>query len=127
MKLLLDTHILLGTLENDTIKFPAFIRRILDDPANEFYASVVSVWEIAIKFRIGKLPLTFNLEDTPGMIRNVDMTLIPINEHHALAGVEPEPATRDPFNRLLLAQCAMEGFRLVTIDRALMDHRLAAV
>ncbi len=50
-----------------------------------------------------------------------------INEHHAIAEVLPEPATRDPFDRLLLAQCLVEGLRLVTVDRALVGHPLAAV
>ena len=42
------------------------------------------------------------------------------------ATVEPEPLTRDPFDRLLLAQCQIEGLRLVTIDRALVSHAMAA-
>jgi PIN domain nuclease of toxin-antitoxin system len=45
---------------------------------------------------------------------------------HALASVEPEPATRDPFDRMLVAQCQIEGLRLLTIDRALVSHPLAA-
>jgi PIN domain nuclease of toxin-antitoxin system len=63
----------------------------------------------------------------PELIRALGIDLVPINEHHALAAVEPEPATRDPFDRLLLSQCQVEGLRLVTIDRALIDHRLAAM
>ena len=42
-----------------------------------------------------------------------------------LADLKPEPQTRDPFDRLLLAQCAVEGLRLVTRDRALAKHRLS--
>ena len=41
-------------------------------------------------------------------------------------GGETIVVTRDPFDRLLLAQCAIEGRRLVTIDAALRDHPLAA-
>jgi PIN domain nuclease of toxin-antitoxin system len=51
--------------------------------------------------------------------------LVPINEHHTLIAVEPEPLTRDPFDRLLLAQCQVEDLRLVTIDRALVAHPMA--
>jgi PIN domain nuclease of toxin-antitoxin system len=41
-----------------------------------------------------------------------------------LASVDPDPKTRDPFDRMLLAQCEVEGFRLLTIDRALVSHPL---
>jgi PIN domain nuclease of toxin-antitoxin system len=126
MRLLLDTHILLGFLDNETRKFPAAIRNLILDPTNQFSVSVASLWEIAIKYRLGKLPLQTELERMPGALRDLGFDIIPINEHHALAGVEPEPATRDPFDRLLLAQCHVEGLRLITIDRALAGHRLAA-
>jgi PIN domain nuclease of toxin-antitoxin system len=54
------------------------------------------------------------------------INLVLIDARHVLASVLPEPATRDPFDRLLLAQCQVEGLRLVTIDRALITDRLSA-
>ncbi len=53
------------------------------------------------------------------------ISLLDIDHHHVLAELDPEPATRDPFDRLLLAQCQVEGMQLVTIDRALAGHPLA--
>ena len=53
------------------------------------------------------------------------MGLITINAEHVTASVDPEPATRDPFDRLLLAQCLVEGMQLLTNDRALRVHPLA--
>ncbi len=125
MRLLLDTHILLGFLDNETGKFPAAIRSLIANPESRFCVSVASLWEAAIKFRLGKLPLRRGPESMPGAIRDLGFELIIINEHHAIADVHPEPATRDPFDRLLLAQCKVEGLRLVTVDRALVDHPLA--
>ncbi len=61
----------------------------------------------------------------PDILSSAGLELIPINEHHVLAAVHPEPVTRDPFDRLLLAQCSVEELRLVTIDRALISHELA--
>jgi PIN domain nuclease of toxin-antitoxin system len=127
MRLLLDTQILMGMIEQNTDKFRLRVRRIIADPANDFYVSVASLWEISIKFRLGKLPLPFGLDSLPNAIRDLGIVIIPINENHAIAGVDQEPATRDPFDRLLLAQCLVEGLRLVTIDRALAGHKLAAV
>ncbi len=126
MRLLLDTHILLGFLDNETDKFPAAIRGFIADPESQFCVSVASLWESAIKFRLGKLPLRRGPASMHGAVRDLGFELITINEHHAVADVSPEPATRDPFDRLLLAQCKVEGLRLVTVDRALVGHPLAA-
>lgn len=48
--------------------------------------------------------------------------ILPITAQHALADVEPVPPTRDPFDRLLRAQCAVEGLSLLTLDGALRIH-----
>jgi PIN domain nuclease of toxin-antitoxin system len=126
MRLLLDTHILLAVLEKQTETFAPGVRRLIAEPAGEFYVSVVSLWEIAIKWRLGKLHLTPQLRLLPELLGDMGIELLAINEHHVLATVEPEPLTRDPFDRLLLAQCQVEGLRLVTIDRALVSHAMAA-
>jgi PIN domain nuclease of toxin-antitoxin system len=56
MKILLDTHIFLWYILGDS-KLPAAYRVAIQDPANEVYLSVASVWEAVIKYQIGKLPL----------------------------------------------------------------------
>lgn len=125
MKLLLDTHIVLSIVNERTADLPAALGRALADPDSEFYVSVASLWEIAIKWRLGKLKLSGDLELLPEIVISCGLELIPINEHHVLATVQPEPTTRDPFDRLLLAQCSVEELRLLTVDRALISHRLA--
>lgn len=126
MRLLLDTHIFLALIEKRTGGFDSGIRRLLADPDGDFHMSVASLWEIAIKSRLGKLRLTPDLRTLPDLIADLGISLVPISEHHALAAVNPEPQTRDPFDRMLLAQCQVEDLRLVTIDRALIAHPLAA-
>lgn len=61
----------------------------------------------------------------PGAANDTGLTILPIDIPHVITAAEPEPDTRDPFDRLLLAQCQVEGLQLVTIDRALVGHRLA--
>lgn len=125
MRLLLDTHIVLNIVNERTADLPAKVRFVLADPASEFYVSVASLWEIAIKWRLGKLHISGDLELLPDIVTSGGLELIPINEHHVLAAVRPEPPTRDPFDRLLLAQCTVEELRLLTVDRALISHELA--
>ncbi len=125
MRLLLDTHIVLSIVNERTADLPPTLRGVLADSESEFYVSVASLWEIAIKWRLGKLKLSNDLELLPDIVTSGGLELIPINEHHVLATVQPEPMTRDPFDRLLLAQCSVEELRLVTVDRALISHILA--
>jgi PIN domain nuclease of toxin-antitoxin system len=126
MRFLLDTHILVAYLEGGIESFGVGTRRLLEDPAGEFLVSVASLWEIAIKHRIGKLQLSPSLQMLPDLIDAMNIELLPISARHVLVAVEPEPLTGDPFDRLLLAQCQIEDLRLITLDRAIVSHRLAA-
>jgi PIN domain nuclease of toxin-antitoxin system len=126
MRLLLDTHILLVFVERGAAGLPAGVGALLSDRDNEQHFSAASLWEIAIKHRLGKVRLTPSLDLLPDLLRGMGIAIVAINERHALASLDPEPATRDPFDRMLLAQCQVEGLRLVTLDRALVSHPLAA-
>jgi len=125
MRLLLDTNVVVRIVNERTADLPSKLRGALADPDSESYVSVASLWEIAIKWRLGKLKLSGDLELLPEILTSSGLKLILINEHHVLATVQPDPMTRDPFDRLLLAQCKVEELRLVTVDRALMSHALA--
>jgi PIN domain nuclease of toxin-antitoxin system len=61
----------------------------------------------------------------PAVFLDLDVLLLTIDERHVLAALDPEPVTCDPFDRLLLAQCGVEGMRHLTVDRALAAHPLA--
>ena len=126
MARLLDTHIFIALVEERFEDLPAAIRQEVESSNHELYLSIASLWEIAIKWRLGKLPLKYGIYDLPNAAKRAGITLLAINEHHALADVDPEPPTRDPFDRLLLAQCLVENMKLITIDTALIDHPLSA-
>ncbi len=124
-RLQLDTHILLALLRRDfELQYPAI--------SNYFrlgkfagFVSVATLWEIAIKSRLGKLEVGVSLSDMPANVRSGGLEILDIQVAHVLHTLDPEPTTRDPFDRLLLAQCHVEGLKLVTVDRALVDHPLA--
>jgi PIN domain nuclease of toxin-antitoxin system len=125
MRLLLDTQILIDLINQRSDRLGGRITMALSTPEFTFCVSVASLWEIAIKARLGKLGLNFGSDVLPELIEAIGFDLLPIFARHVLAQAEPEPPTRAPFDRLLLAQCAVEGLRLVTIDRALAIHPLA--
>lgn len=125
MRLLLDTHILLSLLDEGDIDLPSELATVLRDDKSSLFVSVASLWEIAIKSRSGKLNLKIELVQMQAACVALGVTLLAIHAEHVLAVVIPEPPTRDPFDRLLLAQAQCEDLRLVTFDRALVDHPLA--
>jgi len=125
MRLLLDTHVLLGLTRGVVTSYGGGVAQLLATDSIEAHASVASLWEIAIKTRLGKLDPGLPLDDLAGYLEAIGLAILPIDRRHAVEWVEPEPATRDPFDRMLLAQCKVEGPRLVTFDRALISHPLA--
>lgn len=90
------------------------------------FGSVASLWEMNIKIGIGKLELGASAYDFAKYLEKLNLLWLPINLEHAAAVLDTIPYTRDPFDRMLLAQCQVEGMKLVTVDRLLADHPLAA-
>ncbi|MBV9884847.1 MAG: type II toxin-antitoxin system VapC family toxin [Sphingomonadaceae bacterium] len=125
MLLLLDTHILLALVDEELEPLPPHIDETLRDPHHSLFASAVSLWEIAIKHRLGKLPLPCPLEEWPEVLSTMAVTVMDIRPPHVLAEADPLPETKDPFDRLLLAICECEDMRLVTLDKMLLRHPLA--
>lgn len=122
--LLLDTHFVISLVEDNGARYGGAWRTI-HDPETPVHVSVASLWEIAIKVRLGKLPSKVPLPSLPEALGKLGVVIIEINSDHVLAELDPDPPTRDPFDRLLLAQCQVEGMKLVTIDRKLSAHPLA--
>jgi len=123
-ELLLDTNVVLGLIGSGDKDLAPALREAVESHDARRTVSVASIWEIAIKHRLGKLHLATEPAKLPGLFTGMGFALLPIDHRHVLAAVDPEPATHDPFDRLLLAQCVVEGMRLVTLDRALADHPL---
>ncbi len=122
--ILLDTHMLMALLGQADLVLKPAMTDVLHGNTNKF-VSVVTIWEMAIKHRLGKLHLAFSLPDLPDILAKIEIGLLNITTAHTLAAIGPEPITKDPFDRLLLGVCATEAMRLLTIDRALADHPLA--
>lgn len=116
MRLLLDTHALLWWWFDDPrLSRPA--RDAIADPANAPLVSAASAWEVATKYRLGKLPEAAEAATRfSELVREARMQPLPIRLEHALhAGAYPQ-RHRDPFDRMLAAQAEVEGIRLVTVD-----------
>jgi len=119
MRFLLDTHALLWWLFDDP-QLSATVREVVADPGNQILVSSASAWEICTKHRLGRLPAAEQLvRDVAGWVRRAGFTELPIGLPHAQrAGTWPQQH-RDPFDRMLAAQSALEDVPLVSRDDAL--------
>jgi PIN domain nuclease of toxin-antitoxin system len=116
MRLLLDTHVFLWYITADS-KLPATFRAASQDPANEVYLSVASVWETVIKYHLGKLPLPAPPADFLPRQRDAHgIVTLPIDEG-AMPHLARLPSLhRDPFDRLLIAQALQHELTVATVD-----------
>lgn len=116
MRLLLDTHVFLWYITANP-KLPAPFRAASQDPANEVYLSVASVWEAIIKYNLGKLPLPAAPADyLPRQRDEHGIASLPIDEGAMPHLAALPPLHRDPFDRLLVAQTLQHGLMIATVD-----------
>ena len=115
MKLLLDTHVLLWAAGQPE-RLPPAARTLLDDPRNEPMFSSASLWEIAIKSRLGRDDFQVNARLLRRGLLDNGYGELPISREHAVAIDGLPPIHRDPFDRLLGAQSMVEGITLLTSD-----------
>lgn len=127
MRFLLDTHALLWWLFDDP-KLTPTARDLIGDPVNEILVSAASAWEIATKYRLGKLPAAQPLlQDLGGWLQKARFLELPIRlAHGERAGSWPQ-AHRDPFDRMLAAQSALENLPLLTRDEELRSFGIRCV
>jgi PIN domain nuclease of toxin-antitoxin system len=119
-KLLLDTHALIWWWLDDP-QLSAAARLAINDTDGEVWVSAATAWEIMTKQRLGKLPelppdLLLNYE---ALLRADGFKAMPISTAHALRAGSHPAAHRDPFDRMLAAQAAIEGAVMVSCDVAL--------
>ncbi|HYN61742.1 MAG TPA: type II toxin-antitoxin system VapC family toxin [Rubrivivax sp.] len=118
MRLLLDTHIYLWAVASDPLLSPE-TRRFIES-ADAVYVSAASIWEIAIKARLGKLAA--DPDALASAIESSGFLQLPISVAHAAGVARLPPHHNDPFDRLLLSQAVTEPLRLLTADALLARY-----
>ncbi|MBE9116688.1 type II toxin-antitoxin system VapC family toxin [Lusitaniella coriacea LEGE 07157] len=118
MSYLLDTHILLWWLFDDKrLKLPS--RDLIQNPKNNILVSSASAWEIATKYRIGKLPEAKPIvENYAELLTQAKFQELTITSAHALRAGNLPIAHRDPFDRIIMAQAEFENIPVITDDKA---------
>jgi PIN domain nuclease of toxin-antitoxin system len=123
---LLDTAPFLWAVANPE-KLSAKVRKLIDSRRNPLFVSVASLWEIIVKAQKGMLPI----DDPPrwldaGLV-SLEALVLPIKPAHVYGVSQLPMIHKDPFDRLLLAQAASEGWVLISSDVVLRQYPVATI
>ena len=116
MRAILDTHTLLWWILDSPALTPV-AAALIADSNNSMVVSATSAWELAIKFRLGKLPEAADLvTNFPNEMEHEEFQLLSISAEHGIrAGLLSGPH-KDPFDRMLIAQCQAENIPIISND-----------
>ena len=124
MNCLLDTHTLLWTLFEPK-RLGKTSSALLRDPQHTVYVSVISFWELSLKFSIGKLDLNgVTPDEFPALTRQSGFEVLSLSEQDAASFHKlPRLEHKDPFDRLLIWQAITHKLAFVTQDKACSAYR----
>ena len=126
MKILLDTHLLLWTLQNDP-RLSEKAKIIILDPDNIIYYSSVSIWEFAIKRAIYLNKFNFSEKDLSFYCKKAGFIPLNLKDEHifmlnTLCRRENSPKHKDPFDRVLISQAKSENMIILSHDSKFSDY-----
>ena len=128
MRILVDTTYLYELMASRAL-FTASEHEFLERRNARIFVSVVSIWEMRLKYtarhRTGTRKSPFDPRRVLEVLKRQDVSLLPLTEIHAAQPLEVPLPHKDPFDDILLAQAQVEGLRFLTTDRQLVDHPLA--
>lgn len=121
MRYLLDTNVLIWAL-SATERLDAATRALLQSPDNEVAFSAVSIWEIAIKTRLGRTDFQIRPEVAIREAQDIGFTELPLVALVACRVADLPLHHGDPFDRLLIAQAMAGPMRFLTTDQVLQQY-----
>ena len=129
MKYLIDTHVFIWSLV-DSKRLPQQVKDILRNPRNKCFLSIVSIWEIATKVKIGKLSLdNFSLQDSKKYCKKLSLSILPVSFKDIMSyfNLPLFKNHRDPFDRMLIATAIERKFTLLSRDTKLPQYAEAGL
>jgi PIN domain nuclease of toxin-antitoxin system len=120
MNIILDTHIILWWLE-DNPRLKNSFKNAIADKRNLCFISAASVWEISIKKALGKLDIPSNYLS---VLKKQGFGELPITWEHSQKILSLPMKHKDPFDRMLIAQCIAGGFTILTADGIFAEYKI---
>jgi PIN domain nuclease of toxin-antitoxin system len=126
MKLLLDAHTAIWFV-TDSKQLPKSTKKRIENPDNHCFISIATLWEMGIKYSLGKLKLKAELNKIFELFFDSGLILIPITPEHILTNTILPFQHRDPFDRLIIAQAKREGYTIISKDREFENYEVNLV
>lgn len=126
MNLLLDTHSLIWFLNGDK-NLSDNVKIAIEDPYNTKIVSIASIWEIAIKISLNKFRFQNGFKHFLDMVEENGFEILPITFEHAMVISTLEYIHRDPFDRLLIAQCKADNLIIATKDNNIQRYNIQTI
>ena len=128
MNVLLDTSVFLWVIGGHQAKLSPAAWQAVRDEDNRLLLSAASLWEIALKVRSGKLKLPETREFLKEHLRRLGIdSVLAVEAVHVFRVFELPDHHRDPFDRLLVAQCQVENVPLVTSDSTINKYAIDVI
>jgi PIN domain nuclease of toxin-antitoxin system len=123
MKLLLDTCALIWwTLDREKLS-DAAAKAINADQREDLYISSISIWEIGIKIKNGKLDMGTDISDyTKRLAQLGRLSIIPVNEDIWIKNLELDWTHRDPADRTIVATAELHKLAIITADSIIAEY-----
>ena len=121
MKFLLDTHLLVWAASKPA-SLSAAARQAIEEPGNDLYFSVASLWEIVIKSALQREDFSVDASLLRRGLSDNGYDEIAIEGAHVLAVASLSTLHRVPFDRILIAQARVEGLVLLTADAVMAGY-----
>ena len=127
MKVLVDTHAILWWLADER-HLSRRARRILENSENRRLVSIASLWEIAIKMKLGSLPTEgLTLRMIADELTEQEFAILPVRLEDLLQLERLPTLHRDPFDRILVSQALEEGIPMLTKDTAIQQYSIETI
>jgi PIN domain nuclease of toxin-antitoxin system len=118
---LLDTHVFLWAIREPK-RLSNAARKVLENPNSNLFVSSITPWEIAMKYRVGKMPeAIYVLPQFATHLQTLNARDLGFSLEHGLETSNVKLPHGDPFDRGLFAQAKLEGFTLISADSAFED------
>lgn len=127
MRALLDTNAFLWFI-SDSERLSVNARDFIADYENELVLSIVSLWEIAIKNSLGKLELLLPFNKLiPEQLEMNSIGILPIEIIQLSRVIKLPFHHKDPFDRMIIAQCITEGMPVISSDAAFQKYPISTI
>jgi PIN domain nuclease of toxin-antitoxin system len=126
MNFLLDTHTFIWFAEASVNLSPKAMQ-LIEELDNNIYFSIASIWEMGIKYNIGKLQLTKPFNQIYTDLAQNNIKILALDFSHVLQYTQLELHHRDPFDRIIIAQSIVENLEIISRDKNFDDYDITRI